>query len=76
MTSITNQIYYPFCIYKLPSWRMVSVKTERRKINFLGYCKGESTSHLFVTVLNFIFTPFIQINFFIKKFPCLGKTFC
>ena len=43
---------------------MVFVKTIGRKIDFAGNCIVESTAYYFDNIINFIFTPIIEIKIF------------
>ena len=47
------------------------MKTIGRKIDFVGKCIAKLTAYFSVTILNYIFTPFIQIKFFQKHLLAL-----
>ena len=47
---------------------MVSVKTIGDKIDFVRNRVTESAAYLLVIIINFIFTPIIEIKIFRKKF--------
>ena len=49
-------------------WRVVSVKTSGRKIDFEGNCFAWSTAYFFVIILNVILTHIIEIQIFVKSF--------
>ena len=56
----------------LTRWRLVSVKTIGREIDFVGNCIAESTA-FFYNYPTFISTPFIQIKIVENPFLALKK---
>ena len=54
---------------------MISAKKIKLKIDVIGNLITESTIYFFVIILNFIFTPLIEIEIFEKQFFALTKSF-
>ena len=58
--------------FLLPRWRVASVKTVSRRIDFVGKFFAELNAYFFAIILHFIFTPFIK-EIFEKLFLALKK---
>ena len=54
---------------------MISLKIIGRKIIFLRNCIAQKIAYIFISILNFIFTPFDKIKIFEKKLKSLEKNF-